>query len=68
MNQLDADRLMNRVVGQLDYNNYDKAQVVIEAVFEDLSIKHKVIKECEAEMSPDSIFASNICSTDNGNC
>ncbi len=59
MNQLDADRLMNRIVGQLDYNHYDKAQVVIEAVFEDLNIKHKVITECEAEMNPNAIFASN---------
>ena len=27
--------------------NFDKADMVIEAVFEDLSIKHKVIKEIE---------------------
>ena len=27
--------------------NFDKADMVIEAVFEDLNIKHKVIKEIE---------------------
>lgn len=59
MNQLDADRLMNRITGQLDYNNFKKAQVVIEAVFEELNIKHIVLKECEKEMSEDAIFASN---------
>ncbi len=33
--------------------------MVIEAVFEDLSIKHKVVKEVEKHMRPDAIFASN---------
>ncbi len=59
MPQLDADRLMNRIVGQLDYNTFEKAQVVIEAVFEDLNVKHKVIAECESHMSESAIFASN---------
>ncbi|MBL4586913.1 MAG: enoyl-CoA hydratase/isomerase family protein [Flavobacteriales bacterium] len=59
MPQLDADRLMNRINGQLDYNNFDKVDVLIEAVFEDLKIKHIVMKECEAEMNENAIFASN---------
>ncbi|MCB9185741.1 MAG: enoyl-CoA hydratase/isomerase family protein [Flavobacteriales bacterium] len=59
MPQLDADRLMNRIAGQLDYNNFEKVQVVIEAVFEDLKLKHRVIAECEEVMSPNAIFASN---------
>ena len=33
--------------------------MVIEAVFEDLAIKHKVVKEVEKHMRPDAIFASN---------
>jgi len=59
MPQLDADRLMNRIAGQLDYNNFEKVDVVIEAVFEDINLKHRVIKECEAAMRKDAIFASN---------
>lgn len=59
MQQLDADRLMNRIKGQLDYSNFDKVDVLIEAVFEDLKIKHIVMKECEAEMNENAIFASN---------
>jgi 3-hydroxyacyl-CoA dehydrogenase/enoyl-CoA hydratase/3-hydroxybutyryl-CoA epimerase len=59
MPQLDADRLMNRIAGQLDYNNFEKADVVIEAVFEDLKLKHRVIEECESAMRDDAIFASN---------
>ena len=33
--------------------------MVIEAVFEDLSLKHRVVKEVEKHMRPDAIFASN---------
>jgi 3-hydroxyacyl-CoA dehydrogenase/enoyl-CoA hydratase/3-hydroxybutyryl-CoA epimerase len=35
------------------------ADLVIEAVFEDLELKRRVLAECEAVMSDDAIFASN---------
>ena len=38
---------------------FDKVDMVIEAVFEDLEIKHKVLKEVEAVTSEQCIFASN---------
>ncbi len=59
MPQLDADRLMSRIVGQLDYAHFDQAQLVIEAVFEDLDLKHRVLAECEQHMNDSAIFASN---------
>ncbi len=39
---------MTLLSGQLDYRGFENADMVIEAVFEDLSIKHKVMKELEA--------------------
>ncbi len=33
--------------------------MVIEAVFEDINIKHRVVKEVEKVISPNCIFASN---------
>jgi enoyl-CoA hydratase / long-chain 3-hydroxyacyl-CoA dehydrogenase len=33
--------------------------MIIEAVFEDINIKHRVLKEVEAITSPNCIFASN---------
>ena len=39
---------MSNLTGQIDYANFDKCDMVIEAVFEDLAIKHRVIKEIEA--------------------
>jgi 3-hydroxyacyl-CoA dehydrogenase/enoyl-CoA hydratase/3-hydroxybutyryl-CoA epimerase len=35
------------------------ADLVLEAVFEDLQTKRRVLAECEAAMSPDAVFASN---------
>ena len=43
----------------LDYNRFKKTDIVIEAVFEDISIKHKVIKEIEAVVSKECIIATN---------
>lgn len=39
--------------GQLDYNGFEKADMVIEAVFEDINIKHAVVKEVEAVSGKD---------------
>ncbi|XP_023015630.2 monolysocardiolipin acyltransferase Mtpalpha [Leptinotarsa decemlineata] len=56
---LDRDRFMANVNATLSYDAFKNADVVIEAVFEDLNIKHKVLKEVEAIVSPDCIFATN---------
>lgn len=39
--------------------HFAQADIVIEAVFEDLAVKHKVVKEMEAVLPPHAIFASN---------
>ncbi|XP_049917639.1 hydroxyacyl-CoA dehydrogenase trifunctional multienzyme complex subunit alpha b [Epinephelus moara] len=53
------DSIMSNLIGTLDYSGFDKADMVIEAVFEDLNIKHAVLKEVEAVVPPHCIFASN---------
>ncbi|XP_048453152.1 trifunctional enzyme subunit alpha, mitochondrial isoform X2 [Rhincodon typus] len=53
------DRLLSNLIGQLDYKGFEKADIVIEAVFEDMKIKHTVLKEVEAVVAPHCIFASN---------
>ncbi len=42
-----------------DYSGFASSDLVIEAVFEDLGVKHKVLKETEAVLAPGAIFASN---------
>jgi 3-hydroxyacyl-CoA dehydrogenase/enoyl-CoA hydratase/3-hydroxybutyryl-CoA epimerase len=56
---LEADLMMNRIVGQLDYAHFDRAELVIEAIFEDLAVKQRVLAECEPHLQEGAIFASN---------
>lgn len=42
------DSILSNLAGQLDYSGFEKADMVIEAVFEDINIKHAVLKEVEA--------------------
>lgn len=42
-----------------DYSGIGAADVVVEAVFEDLELKHRVIREAEAGMAPGAMFATN---------
>ena len=39
--------------------HFAQADIVIEAVFEELGVKHRVLKEMEAVLPPHGIFATN---------
>lgn len=55
----EADQQLNRITSQLDYAHFDQLQVVIEAVFEEIELKKKVLAECEQNLSEQAIYASN---------
>lgn len=59
MSGLEKDRFLSNLNPTLDYNAFSKADIVIEAVFEDINIKHKVVKEVEAVTPPNCVFATN---------
>ena len=42
---LDSERQMTQLLPTTDYSKLKDVDMVIEAVFEDLSLKHKVVKE-----------------------
>lgn len=44
----ERDSILSNMTGALDYSGFEKADMVIEAVFEDIKIKHAVLKEVEA--------------------
>jgi 3-hydroxyacyl-CoA dehydrogenase/enoyl-CoA hydratase/3-hydroxybutyryl-CoA epimerase len=45
--------------GSTDYSGFGHAGLVIEAVFEDLPLKHRVLREAEAVLEPGAVYASN---------
>jgi len=60
--KFERDEIASRVTGVDSYAGFDGLNLVIEAVFEDLNLKHKIIKEVEEVTSDDTIFASNTSS------
>jgi 3-hydroxyacyl-CoA dehydrogenase/enoyl-CoA hydratase/3-hydroxybutyryl-CoA epimerase len=57
--RLERDATMALVTGTIDSSGLRSADVVIEAVFEDLHLKHQILRDVEAATGPDTIFASN---------
>jgi 3-hydroxyacyl-CoA dehydrogenase/enoyl-CoA hydratase/3-hydroxybutyryl-CoA epimerase len=58
----EKEQILARVTGASALTGFHRADVVIEAVFEDLALKHKVLAEVEAVAKPGCIFASNTSS------
>jgi enoyl-CoA hydratase/long-chain 3-hydroxyacyl-CoA dehydrogenase len=53
------EQLLSRLALQVDTHQFERCDMVIEAVFEDLELKHRVLHEMEAVMSETAVFASN---------
>lgn len=51
--------MMSLVGGTVDYSGFANVDLVIEAVFEDLAVKHTVLREVESVIRADAIFATN---------
>lgn len=58
----ERDIRLARVTAATDYSGFQKAEIAIEAVFEDIDLKHRVIGEIEENFSDKTIFASNTSS------
>jgi 3-hydroxyacyl-CoA dehydrogenase/enoyl-CoA hydratase/3-hydroxybutyryl-CoA epimerase len=50
---------MSLVGGTIDYSGFESVDLVIEAVFEDLALKHRVLEEIEPIIDGTAIYASN---------
>ncbi len=58
----EMDEIMNRIRPSTDYTGFGRADVVIEAVFEDLDLKHQILNEVSQHAPDDFIFATNTSS------
>lgn len=56
------DNLMALMTTTTEYTGVKDADIVVEAVFEDLALKHQMVKDIERECSEHTIFASNTSS------
>ncbi len=59
LSSIDQERILSKLHGSADYAELVGVELIIEAVFEDLKLKHRVIKEVETACGTDVIFASN---------
>jgi 3-hydroxyacyl-CoA dehydrogenase len=57
--QQDADERFKRITPTLSYDDFAKADLVIEAVFEGMALKKEVFKELDRVCKPGAILASN---------
>lgn len=65
--RLSADDMrdrMDRIMGALDYDAVAEADVVIEAVFEDMDLKKEVFGKLDKIAAPDTVLATNTSTLD----
>lgn len=62
ISKADYEKQLLMLSGTLDYSGFHDADLVIEAVFEDLALKQQMVAEIEAHAAPHTIFATNTSS------
>ncbi len=59
MNARELENFTSLVSGTVGYQGFGSVDLVIEAVFEELALKHRVLREAETQIPADAIYASN---------
>ncbi len=62
LTKLELGQRLDRLGPTVDYSGFGCADLVIEAVFEDLELKRRVLAEVEEVVPPDCVYASNTSS------
>ena len=59
MSEADVDKRMSLLTGTTDYKGLSSADVIIEAVYENIDVKVETFKKIEAVAKPGAILANN---------
>jgi 3-hydroxyacyl-CoA dehydrogenase len=59
-----AEQRQARIHGRLDLQGFDSADVIIEAVFEDMALKQQVFRQLDALARPGAVLATNTSTLD----
>lgn len=62
MSREERDQVMARVTATTDFSGMSRTDLVVEAVFEDLALKHAIVRDVEAHAPTHAIFATNTSS------
>ena len=62
MTQVQTEEVLATIQPNLEYQDFDQIDGVIEAVVENLGLKHKVLDQVEAEVREDTLIATNTSS------
>ena len=58
----ELEKQMSMLSGTLDYSGFHRVDMVVEAVLEDLALKHQMVQDVERECGEHTVFASNTSS------
>ncbi|MCH8333196.1 enoyl-CoA hydratase/isomerase family protein [Candidatus Sumerlaeota bacterium] len=64
MTQEEVDRRMSLITPTLSWDGFGEADIVVEAVFEEMSLKKEIFAKLDEVCRPDAIMASNTSSLD----
>ncbi len=62
MRKTEMQKQMSLLTGSLDYKGFQDADIVVEAVFEDVELKQRMVADIESHCHAGTIFASNTSS------
>lgn len=62
ISRFERDEISSRITGVESYDGFEGVDLVVEAVFEDLELKQKIVAEVESLTNENCIFASNTSS------
>lgn len=62
ISKLELQELKDQVTATTDFSGLQRCDLIVEAVFEDVELKHRVIREVEEHLRDDCVFGSNTSS------